>query len=88
MSDIITETIKERHALPVLSVKQLGKTFSIGHRQTQILHDVNLSVKKGEFVCLFGALGCGKSTLLRILAGFETATSGIMKMYGVPITRH
>ncbi|MBC7648409.1 MAG: ABC transporter ATP-binding protein [Vitreoscilla sp.] len=57
----------------------------MGERTTQALHDVNLSVNKGEFVCLIGASGCGKSTLLRILAGFETASSGTVNMYGMPI---
>ncbi len=85
MSDITTN-IETNRTLPVLSVSRLEKTFSMGERTTQALHDVNLSVNKGEFVCLIGASGCGKSTLLRILAGFETATSGLVSMYGMPIT--
>lgn len=50
------------------------------------LREVNLTVGKGEFVCLIGASGCGKSTLLRIIAGFETASAGTVDMYGTPIT--
>ncbi|MCU0760553.1 MAG: polyamine ABC transporter ATP-binding protein [Steroidobacteraceae bacterium] len=38
--------------------------------------DVSLSVMKGEIFCLLGGSGCGKTTLLRMLAGFETPTSG------------
>jgi len=81
----MSELPAQRQALPVLSVKQLSKQFSVGGRTVQALHDVNLSVKKGEFVCLIGASGCGKSTLLRILAGFDTPSSGVAQMYGMPI---
>ncbi len=81
----MSELPAQRQALPVLSVSQLNKQFSVGGRTVQALHDVNLSVKKGEFVCLIGASGCGKSTLLRILAGFDTPSSGTAQMYGMPI---
>jgi nitrate ABC transporter ATP-binding subunit len=71
--------------LPILSVSHLSKRFSVGGNTVQALHDVNLEINKGEFVCLIGASGCGKSTLLRILAGFEHATEGTVSMYGSPI---
>jgi putrescine transport system ATP-binding protein len=44
--------------------------------ETVAVRNVNLSVAKGELFALLGSSGCGKSTLLRMLAGFETATSG------------
>ena len=75
----------QREARPVLEVRQLSKRFSVGGREIQALHDVNLSIRKGEFVCLICASGCGKSTLLRILAGFDQASSGSAEMYGMPI---
>ena len=44
--------------------------------------DVNLNVKKGEFVALCGKSGSGKTTLLRLIAGFETPDSGTIKAGG------
>ena len=75
-----------RSAKPILAINGVGKRFTMGEQTVEALRDVNLTVRKGEFICLIGASGCGKSTLLRIIAGFETATSGSVEMYGTPIT--
>ena len=48
--------------------------------------DVSLEVHRGEIFCLLGSSGCGKTTLLRILAGFETATSGRVLIDGQDMT--
>ena len=42
----------------------------------QALHDIDLTIEQGEFVCFLGPSGCGKTTLLRIIAGLETQTAG------------
>lgn len=47
---------------------------------------VNLSIDKGEIFALLGSSGCGKSTLLRMLAGFETPTTGQVLLGGQDIT--
>src|SRR3990167_2009544 len=41
-----------------------------------ILHDINLEVREGEFLTLLGPSGCGKTTLLRLISGFEESTQG------------
>ena len=73
--------------LPILSIRALSKQFAAGNQSVHALANVDLTVQKGEFICLIGASGCGKSTLLRIIAGFEQATSGSISMYGAPITK-
>src|SRR5260363_32687 len=60
-------------------VKQFGATTAISH--------VHLSIRKKEIFALLGSSGCGKSTLLRILAGFETATSGRILIDGEHIAK-
>ncbi|MBC7683588.1 MAG: ATP-binding cassette domain-containing protein, partial [Ferruginibacter sp.] len=49
--------------------------------------NVTLSIQKGEIFALLGSSGCGKSTLLRMLAGFETPTSGAVMLNGVDIAK-
>ena len=71
--------------VPILELKGLTKQFEFNGDRIDALRDANLSVNKGEFVCLIGASGCGKSTLLRIVAGFERATRGSALMWGKPI---
>ena len=72
--------------LPILDIRGLSKQFRVGANTVDALANVDLVVRKGEFVCLIGASGCGKSTLLRIIAGFERPSTGSVAMYGAPIT--
>jgi ABC-type nitrate/sulfonate/bicarbonate transport system ATPase subunit len=66
---------------PFLAIRELNKVFQIGTEEVEALRQINLTIDKGEFVCLIGASGCGKSTLLRIIAGFEKPTSGSVQIY-------
>ena len=85
MSEPVHDTAPHHSARPILAVKGLSKRFAIGEQTVEALRDVNLTINKGEFICLIGASGCGKSTMLRIIAGFETASAGVVEMYGTPI---
>jgi len=50
--------------------------------QTQVLRDINLEVRDGEFMVFVGPSGCGKSTLLRVIAGLEDMTGGTLTIGG------
>jgi putrescine transport system ATP-binding protein len=61
-----------------LKIEGLTKEFD-GYRA---VNNVSLDIAKGEIFALLGPSGCGKSTLLRMLAGFETPTSGRIVLDG------
>lgn len=60
----------------LLKLTSVTKTFSEGDHHTTVLKDIDLTVKKGEFLMLLGPSGSGKSTLLRIMTGLIEASSG------------
>ena len=70
---------------PIIEIRNVSKTFALQGQVIHALKDASLTIRKGEFITLIGASGCGKSTLLRIMAGFETPTSGEALMWGQPI---
>jgi NitT/TauT family transport system ATP-binding protein len=70
---------------PIIEIQNVDKLFKLQDQTIHALSEANLSIRKGEFICLIGASGCGKSTLLRIMAGFETPTAGEALMWGKPI---
>jgi nitrate/nitrite transport system ATP-binding protein len=59
-----------------LKVDHLSKVFARGALQNEVLHDVTLTIERGEYVSIIGHSGCGKSTLLNIVAGLLPATTG------------
>ena len=71
----------ERAAEPFLLIRNLVKEFDA----VRAVNDVSVAINKGEIFALLGSSGCGKSTLLRMLAGFETPTSGSITLAGQDI---
>lgn len=59
-----------------LVIQGVSKRFITKHKETYTLDNINLTFKKGEFICILGTSGCGKSTLLNVIAGLEKPTSG------------
>jgi ABC-2 type transport system ATP-binding protein len=59
--------------MPIISIKQLNKTYASGH---QALHNIDLEIQSGEIFALLGPNGAGKTTLISIICGIVTPTSG------------
>jgi ABC-type nitrate/sulfonate/bicarbonate transport system ATPase subunit len=85
----MTETPSGRRASaqPILRVQGVRKAFMSSSGPVEALRGIDLTIEKGEFICLLGASGCGKSTLLRIIAGFEKASEGSVSVYGASVDR-
>jgi len=64
-----------------VDIKGVSKSFG----NFRALHDIDLTIKKGEFFSLLGPSGCGKTTLLRIIGGFETPDCGKVTFDGIDV---
>ena len=73
---------REEGATPFIRIDSLSKSFG----SFVAVNDVSLDIYKGELFGLLGGSGCGKTTLLRMLAGFETPSSGSIFIDGVDMT--
>ena len=67
----------------VIEASNLHLSFETNDGPVNALSNVNLSIKKGDFVSFIGPSGCGKTTLLRVLADLDEPTSGIVTVNGV-----
>jgi NitT/TauT family transport system ATP-binding protein len=60
-----------------IKVNDVSKIYTNSNgAKFQSLDNINLTIKKGEFICLLGPSGCGKSTLLNLIAGFDKPSAG------------
>ena len=65
-----------------IQIKNIRKEYSDGN---VAVNNINLEIKKGEFVTILGPSGCGKTTLLKMLGGFELPTSGKILVKNIDI---
>lgn len=65
-----------------LVISHLNKSFQVKEGRIQVLSDVNLEIKKGEFISIVGHSGCGKSTLLKVISGLTNYTEGSITIDG------
>lgn len=60
----------------LIRVEQISKTYGLGPFATHALHEVDLTIGRGELIALYGASGSGKSTLLNLISGIDRPTAG------------
>ena len=70
----------------IIDAQGIIKRFYIGQpNELEILHGINITVRKGEFVAVVGASGSGKSTLMNIIGVLDKPTEGIYNLNGVDV---
>ena len=67
---------------PIISIRELRKTYRLGEVDVHALRGVDLDVARGEFVSIIGPSGSGKSTLFHIIGGLTPPTSGTIHIAG------
>jgi len=68
----------------MIEIKNVSKTY-IGEKNVDVFHDINLNIKKGEFISIVGPSGCGKSTLLKLIGGLLDFDKGNISIKGIKV---
>lgn len=71
---------------PLITVEQVGRTFTGGAKTVIALEGVSFAIREGNFVSIVGPSGCGKSTLLKIISGLLPSSSGKVTVAGARVT--
>lgn len=66
----------------IININHLNKVFQVDKQPLEVLRDINLQIKKGEFITIVGHSGCGKSTLLKIMCGLVDYEDGVVERNG------
>jgi putative ABC transport system ATP-binding protein len=66
----------------MIELRNVTRTYRMGHEEIHALDGVDLTIAEGEFVAVVGPSGSGKSTLLHVVGGLETPTSGTVVVGG------
>jgi putative ABC transport system ATP-binding protein len=74
-------------AVPVVSVRDVRKTYSLGETEVHALRGITVGIETGDFVAIMGASGSGKSTFMNILGCLDRPTSGEYWLEGTDVSR-
>lgn len=71
---------------PIVKLVDLSKDYPMGNEKVKALRNINLTIKKGEFIAIEGPSGSGKSTLLNIIGCIDNPTSGKIYISGIDVS--
>jgi putative ABC transport system ATP-binding protein len=77
--------VSDRGSGPLISLRQVTKTYGTGQAALQALAGVDLDIAPGEFVAIMGPSGSGKSTALNILGCLDAPTAGSYRFRNIPV---
>ena len=69
----------------MIKLDKVSKTYQADKVETLAVKDIDLHVRKGEFVCMMGPSGCGKSTLLNLIGLLDRPGAGMVHVDGIPV---
>lgn len=74
--------MSDKTSIPIIVLRNLQKRYGIGDAEFSAIDDINLTVKKGEFIAIMGPSGCGKTSLLNILGLLDRSFDGDYELNG------
>ncbi|MES2672799.1 MAG: ABC transporter ATP-binding protein [Pseudomonadota bacterium] len=86
MSDARQDPIADNEVL--VELKSIAKTYKKGKEVVPVLANLNLTIKRGDFLALMGPSGSGKTTLLNLLGGLDSPTSGELIINGERLDKY
>jgi nitrate/nitrite transport system ATP-binding protein len=72
-------------SMPLLELRNISKGYGPPDSRTEVLHNINLQVERGEFLAIVGYSGAGKSTLISMIAGLARPDHGLILVDGKPV---
>jgi putative ABC transport system ATP-binding protein len=85
VDDIDGTAVGDGDATPIVRAQGVCKTYRAFGVEVEALHDIDLSIARGEMVAVMGPSGSGKTTLLNCLAGLDTVDCGIVEIQGTDL---